>query len=94
MFAAVIVDDPNTTLDDPNNVLQQIGLGPIGLDLGETITLVNGIEIPTASDLALRLVKTDFMITDPNNWKDYNIQLATKVSSCPGDCVRCETGSE
>ena len=66
------MDDPNTTLDDPNNVLQQIGLGPIGLDLGETITLVNGIEIPTASDLALRLVKTDFMITDPNNWKDYN----------------------
>lgn len=72
MFATVIVDDPDTTLDDPNNVLQQIGLGPIGLDLGETITLVNGIEVPTASDLALRLVKTDFMITDPTNWKDYN----------------------
>jgi YVTN family beta-propeller protein len=72
MFATVIVDDPATTLDDPNNVLQQIGLGPIGLDLGKTITLVNGIEVPTASDLGLRLVKTDFMITNPGNWKDYN----------------------
>ncbi|MEO8046407.1 MAG: hypothetical protein ABI684_03910, partial [Nitrospirota bacterium] len=60
MFATVIVDDPATHVN-----------GGLGLDLGKKITLVNGIEIPTASDLALRLVKTNFMITDPNNWKDY-----------------------
>ena len=72
MFATVIVDDPATTLDDPDNVLQQLGFGPIGLDLGKKITLVTGLTIPTASDLALRLVKTNFMITDPGNWKDYN----------------------
>ncbi|WP_413936900.1 YncE family protein [Nitrospira sp. BLG_1] len=67
MFAIVIVDDPATVVDDPSNLVPSLGL-----DLGETITLVNGIEIPTASDLALRLVKTAFMITDPNNWKDYS----------------------
>ena len=67
MFATVIVDDPTTSVDDPSNLFPGLGL-----DLGETITLVNGITVPTASDLALRLVKTDFMITDPNNWKDYN----------------------
>jgi len=73
MFATVIVDDPATRLDSPDNVLQAIGLGPIGLDLGKSITLVNGLgPVPTASDLALRLVKTNFMITDPDNWKDYN----------------------
>jgi len=73
MFATVIVDNPATTLDHPDNLLQAIGLGPIGLDLGETVTMVNGLgPIPTASDLALRLVRTNFMITDPSNWKDYN----------------------
>jgi len=40
MFGAVIVDNPATT----------------GLDLGETITLVNGITVPTSSDLATRLL--------------------------------------
>jgi YVTN family beta-propeller protein len=67
MFATVIVDDPATSVDDPTNLVPGLGL-----DLGKTITLVNGITVPTASDLALRLVKTDFMITDPGNWKDYN----------------------
>ena len=41
MFGAVIVDDPATT---------------DGLDLGKSITLVNGITVPTYSDLALRLL--------------------------------------
>ncbi len=67
MFATVIVDDPATSVDDPANLA-----AGLGLDLGRSITLVNGITVPTASDLALRLVKTNFMITDPGNWKDYN----------------------
>lgn len=67
MFATVIVDDPSTAVDHADNLVPGLGL-----DLGQTITLVNGITVPTASDLALRLVKTNFMITDPDNWKDYN----------------------
>ena len=67
MFAIVIVDDPDTKVVHPDNLVPTLGL-----DLGKSITLVNGIEVPTASDLALRLVKTAFMITDPNNWKDYS----------------------
>ncbi len=67
MFATVIVDDPSTAVDHADNLVPGLGL-----DLGKTITLVNGITVPTASDLALRLVRTNFMITDPDNWKDYN----------------------
>ena len=55
MFGAVIVDDPSTT----------------GLDLGESITLVNGITVPTSSDLATRLLRTFFIATNPGNWEDY-----------------------
>lgn len=59
MFAAVIVDDPNTP----------------GLDLGKQITLVAGpagpLTVPTYSDLAVRLLRTFFIVTDPGNWKDY-----------------------
>jgi DNA-binding beta-propeller fold protein YncE/plastocyanin len=60
MFAAVIVDDPNTP--DKEH---------LGLDLGKKITLVNGVTVPTYSDLAIRLLRTFFIITDPGNWKDY-----------------------
>ena len=60
MFAGVIVDDPETNVD-----------GGLGLDLGREITLVNGITVPTFSDLAVRLLRTFFIITDPGNWKDY-----------------------
>ena len=67
MFATVIVDDPSTAVDHADNLVPGLGL-----DLGKSITLVNGITVPTASDLALRLVRTNFMITDPDNWKDYN----------------------
>ena len=56
MFGAVIVDNPATT----------------GLDLGETISLVNGITVPTSSDLATRLLRTFFIATNPANWKDYS----------------------
>lgn len=55
MFAAVIVDDPETT----------------ALDLGETITLINGVTIPTSSDLATRLLRSFFIATSPANWQDY-----------------------
>lgn len=55
MFAAVIVDDANTA----------------GLDLGENITLLNGITVPTSSDLATRLLRTFFIANNPGNWQDY-----------------------
>ena len=56
MFGAVIVDNPATP----------------GLDLGETISLVNGITVPTSSDLATRLLRTFFIATTPANWLDYS----------------------
>ncbi|NGZ09811.1 MAG: copper oxidase [Nitrospira sp. LK70] len=69
MFAGVIVDDDKT----------------VGLDLGKKITLVAGppglpddladpagrLTVPTYSDLAIRLLRTFFIVTDPGNWKDY-----------------------
>jgi plastocyanin len=55
MLAAVIIDDPGTQ----------------GLDLGESITLVNGVTVPTSSDLATRLLRTFFIATNPVNWQNY-----------------------
>ena len=55
MLGAVITDDPSTK----------------GLDLGDEITLINGITVPTSSDLATRLLKTFFIFTAPNNWQNY-----------------------
>lgn len=55
MLGAVIVDDAGTQ----------------GLDLGESITLVNGITVPTSSDLATRLLRTFFIATNPSNWQNY-----------------------
>ncbi len=57
MFAAVIVDDPDT---------------PAGLDFGENIRIVNGITVPTSSALAVKLLTSFFVVTDPNNWQDYD----------------------
>ena len=59
MLAATIVDDSTTT----------------GLDLGENVTLISygGISIPTSSDLATRLLRTFFLITNPANYQDYNV---------------------
>lgn len=76
MFAAVIVDNPKTKVNDAGNLL-----GTIGLDLGKQITLVNGITVPTYSDLAVRLLRTFFVVTDPTNWKDY--QLASWTPKFP-----------
>ena len=61
MLGAVIVDDPATP----------------ELDLGKTITLVNGVTIPTASDLALRLVRAFFVITNPANYQVFSASHAT-----------------
>lgn len=55
MFGAVIVDDPKTT----------------GLDLGSSISLINGITVPSSSDLATRLLRTFFIATNPANWQNY-----------------------
>lgn len=55
MFGAVIVDNPATT----------------GLDLGNNITLINGITVPTSSDLATRLLRTFFIANNPANWQNY-----------------------
>src|SRR5437899_2272369 len=56
MLAATIVDDPATT----------------GLDLGENVSLVNGITVPTTSDLATRLLRAFWLITNPANYQDHN----------------------
>jgi hypothetical protein len=56
MLAAVIVDDAATE----------------GLDLGEQIRLVNGLTVPTTSDLAKRLLRAFFVITNPQNYQDHN----------------------
>jgi DNA-binding beta-propeller fold protein YncE len=56
MLAATIVNDPSTP----------------GLDLGEDISLVTGITVPTSSDLATRLLRTFFVITNPMNYQDHN----------------------
>ena len=75
MFAAVIVDDPATP----------------GLDLGESITLVNGITVPTSSDLATRLLRTFFIATNPANWQDHS--LSTWHITYPNVNVRITGGA-
>jgi DNA-binding beta-propeller fold protein YncE len=61
MLGAVIVDDPATP----------------ELDLGKTITLMNGVTVPTASDLAIRLVRAFFIITNPANYQVYSASHST-----------------
>ena len=75
MFAAVIVNDEDTD----------------GLDLGENIRIVNGITTPTASPLAVSLLKTFFVDTDPNNWQDYDNTAGWNVTF-PGVDVRATDG--
>ncbi len=70
MLAAVIVDDPTTVALDP------LPPGP-AYDLGDKltgqITLVNGITVPTTSDLAARLLRAFFLITNPAKYQDHNL---------------------
>jgi DNA-binding beta-propeller fold protein YncE len=63
MLAATIVDDNSLTA---------------GLELGSEITLLSKIgntqiTVPTSSDLATRLLRAFFLITNPKNYQDYNI---------------------
>lgn len=75
MFAGVIVDDPGTE----------------GLDLGENIRIVNGITTPSASPLAVSLLKSFFIVTDPNYWQDYT--TGTWDVSFPPVDVRASGGA-
>ena len=75
MFGAVIVDDPNTT----------------GLDLGSSISLINGITVPSSSDLATRLLRTFFIATNPANWQDYASNKPWHVTY-PDVDVRVDSG--
>src|SRR5438105_12920410 len=68
MFATVIVVDPTI----PTETLSPVGSVP--LELGTTVDLHKIVAetlpgLPTASDLALRLVHTFFIITNPANWQ-------------------------
>ena len=81
MFSAVIVDDPNTNLFIGGNSELPFPL----LDLSDDLTVLTRtgnvdpsvLDFPTAvpptHPLALNLLKTFYVITDPNNWKDYNL---------------------
>jgi DNA-binding beta-propeller fold protein YncE len=64
MLGAVIVDDPATA----------------GLDLGENVTLVTGLTVPTSSDLATRLLRTFFIATNPANWQDFRSSAPWRVT--------------
>jgi len=71
MLAATIVDDPETT--DVGGLDGTVG-GP-AYDLGENITLINNLSalpIPTTSNLAARLLRAFFLITNPANYQDHN----------------------
>jgi DNA-binding beta-propeller fold protein YncE len=65
MLGGVIADDPSTK----------------GLDLGDEITLINGVTVPTSSDLATRLLKAFFTFTATNNWQDYTTSSSSSSSS-------------
>jgi DNA-binding beta-propeller fold protein YncE/plastocyanin len=85
MFGAVIADDLDTQLEldsegDPVLANADLGIGNVIsedggllLDLGTDITLVMDPtgSIPVTSDLAVRLLKTFFVATTPENWRDY-----------------------
>ena len=75
MFGAVIVDDPRTT----------------GLDLGNFISLINGITVPSSSDLATRLLRTFFIATNPANWQNYASKAPWHVTY-PNVDVRVDIG--
>jgi DNA-binding beta-propeller fold protein YncE len=61
MLGGVIVDDSSTP----------------ELDLGKTITFMNGATVPTASDLALRFVRSFLNITSPSNYQVYSADHST-----------------
>jgi len=72
MLAAVIVDDPATV--HPTKVDPVTLIPAPAYDLGENITLISygGLSIPTSSDLATRLLRAFFLITNLANYQDHN----------------------
>jgi hypothetical protein len=63
-LGAVVVDDPATD----------------GLDLGEQVSLAHGVTVPTSSDLATRLLRTFFIITNTSNWQDFSSSAPWHIS--------------
>jgi DNA-binding beta-propeller fold protein YncE len=61
MLGGAIVDDPGTP----------------ELDLGKTITFMNGDTVPTASDRAIRYVRSFLNITSPGNYQVHSAAHAT-----------------
>jgi hypothetical protein len=61
MLGAVIVDDPATP----------------ELDLGKTLTLANGATVPTASNLAHRVLRAFFIVTNTANYQVHSASKAT-----------------
>ena len=67
MLAATIVDDPETTGLDIGNAL-----GNVNTHYHLRLISLGGINIPASSDLATRLLRTFFVITNPANYQDHN----------------------
>ena len=72
MFAPVIV------VDEKIDTKTLSPVGSVPLELGTTVDLHKIVAdtlpgLPTASDLALRLVHTVFIITNPANWQQYPV---------------------
>ena len=89
MLAATIVDDP-ATVDTITLPVPPAGPGP-AYDLGENVTLISygGISIPTTSDLATKLVRAFFLITNPVNYQNHvtglwNVDLPSVVVQLTG----------
>ena len=100
MFGAVIVDDPNTNLfigGDPDAwfplldvsdelvVLTRTGTG---VSFGDPDT-VFPTAVPPTHALAKTLLTTFYVITDPNNWRDY--QESTWTATLPPVLVTTNT---
>jgi YVTN family beta-propeller protein len=84
MFGAVIVDDPGTAAFDLGNSATDYDL-----------ELVVGLEFPSSSDLATRLLNSVLVVTNPDNWQVYedtpvdwtvyypDVQLETDLGPVP-----------
>ena len=81
MLGAVIVDDPNTNLYIAGNPDLAFPLLDLSGDL-TVLTRTGNVDpavldfptkVPPTHPLALDLLKTFYVITDPNNWKDYTL---------------------
>src|SRR5215510_2304626 len=77
MLGAVIVDD-NT---NP------------GLEIGDNLHLLAVGDVPSYSDLAARLLRAFFLVTNPDNWKDYSRVGSTYLVSYPSVDVRVFDGA-